>query len=148
MNKKNEPFFRLDPDLGYFRCGGAEIMAFDDIYPEGHQSGVSLILCGKRVAANGDIRFEPTPGQWQPVPKQTERIADPAANSIRTRLSYPDRSRPDPFGFSGASGISLSLAADGVRHGRRIVPLYVPRARRPAARGKHMTGFRSVIRGE
>ena len=42
-------------------------MAFDDIYPEGHQGGVSLIMHGNRIATNGNLRLEPTPGQWQPV---------------------------------------------------------------------------------
>ncbi|MBR5742926.1 MAG: hypothetical protein IKX85_03915, partial [Clostridia bacterium] len=58
--------FRLDPGAGYFKNEGVNVMAFDDIYPEGHQSGVSILMHGKRVATNGDIRFEPTPGQWQP----------------------------------------------------------------------------------
>ena len=93
MESQNTRFFRLDPDAGYFKCRGADVMAFNDFYPEGHQSGVGLILHGNRVAANGDVRFEPTPGQWQPVPKQTERVADPASNSVRTRLCFPDRER-------------------------------------------------------
>jgi hypothetical protein len=50
-------------------------MAFDDIYPEGHQGGISIIMHGNRVATNGDIRLEPTPGQWQPVPIQRDRTA-------------------------------------------------------------------------
>ena len=93
MKESCEKGFALDPGKGYFSFRGADVMAFDDIYPEGHQSGVSLILHGRRTATNGDIRFEPTPGQWQPVPKQTERLVDPETNSIRTRLSYPDRGR-------------------------------------------------------
>ncbi|WP_271754097.1 glycoside hydrolase family 9 protein [Cohnella sp. JJ-181] len=68
-------------------------MAFDDIYPEGHQSGVSIIMHGNRVATNGDIRFEQTPGQWQPVPKQGERELDESANSITTSLRFPDASK-------------------------------------------------------
>ncbi|MCK3684721.1 hypothetical protein [Maribellus sp. YY47] len=35
---------------GYFQNHGVEVMAFDDIYPEGHQGGVSLIMHGNRVA--------------------------------------------------------------------------------------------------
>ena len=93
MSKSKNKGFALDPERGYFRRRGADVMAFDDIYPEGHQSGVSLILCGKRIATNGDVRFEPTPGQWQPVPKQISRTVDPSANTIRTRLSFPDRGR-------------------------------------------------------
>ena len=66
-------------------------MAFDDIYPEGHQGGVCIIMNGHRVATNGDIRLEATPGQWQPVPKQLDRkLGD---NSITATLCYPDSSR-------------------------------------------------------
>ncbi|MDD4116198.1 MAG: glycoside hydrolase, partial [Massilibacteroides sp.] len=78
---------------GYFQDRGVEVMAFDDIYPEGHQGGVSLIMHGNRVATNGNIRLEPTPGQWQPVPKQRNRKLDHAANTITAWLSFPDSSR-------------------------------------------------------
>ncbi len=78
---------------GYFSNHGVDVMAFDDIYPEGHQGGVSLIMHGHRVATNGDIRFEPTPGQWQPAPQQRDRKADTGANTITAWMSYPDSSR-------------------------------------------------------
>ena len=85
--------FKLNINSGYFQNQGVDVMAFDDIYPEGHQSGVSIIMHGNRVATCGDIRFEPTPGQWQPVPKQGERKMDADANTITTRLSFPDSAR-------------------------------------------------------
>jgi len=88
----NATGFKLSP-LGYFQNKGVDVMAFDDIYPEGHQSGVSIIMHGNRAATNGDIRFEQTPGQWQPVPKQGERKPDEAAHTITTQLSFPDESR-------------------------------------------------------
>lgn len=88
-----EQGFTLGKTSGYFQNKGVDVMAFDDIYPEGHQSGVSIIMHGHRVATNGDIRFEPTPGQWQPVPKQGERLLDEAANTITTTLAYPDKAR-------------------------------------------------------
>ena len=78
---------------GYFENKGVNVMAYDDIYPEGHQGGVSLIMHGKRLATNGDIRLESTPGQWQPVSKQREREVDQKANIIKVHLSYPDSSR-------------------------------------------------------
>ena len=53
---------------GYFNKDGVDVMAFDDFYPEGHQGGISVLMNGHRVASNGDIRFDATPGQWQPVP--------------------------------------------------------------------------------
>ncbi len=88
--KKAGTGFQLDTTTGYFRNQGVNVMAFDDIYPVGHQSGVSLIMHGHRVATNGDIRFEQTPGQWQPTPKQEKRELNEAENTISTILSYPD----------------------------------------------------------
>lgn len=85
--------FQLDKQKGYFQLHGVNVMAFDDFYPEGHQSGVSILMHASRVATNGDIRFEQTPGQWQPVPKQLSRVLDETNNAIITRLAYPDRSR-------------------------------------------------------
>ena len=48
-------------ESGYFNCKGVDAMLFNDYYPEGHQGGVSIIMHGKRVATNGDIRFDETP---------------------------------------------------------------------------------------
>jgi hypothetical protein len=55
-------------DKNYFELPGLNVMVFEDIYPEGHQGGVGIIQHGVRVATNGDLRLEPTPGQWQPIP--------------------------------------------------------------------------------
>lgn len=82
--------FKINAD-GYFNVAGVDVMAFSDFYPEGHQGGVCVIMNGRRVATNGDIRMEPTPGQWQPVPKQLSRKVD--GNRIVTTLCYPDSSR-------------------------------------------------------
>jgi hypothetical protein len=77
----------------YFEAPGINVMAFQDIYPDGHQGGVSIIQNGVRVATNGDLRLDPAPGQWQPMPKQDARIVDVDGNSIVTTLSYPDPSK-------------------------------------------------------
>lgn len=82
--------FKLNQS-GYFNCEGIDVMAFSDFYPEGHQGGISLIMNGQRIATNGDIRLEPTPGQWQAVPKQLKRTVN--QNNIETQLCYPDSSR-------------------------------------------------------
>ena len=76
---------------GYFNAGGTDVMAFSDFYPEGHQGGVSVIMNGHRIATNGDIRLEATPGQWQPVPKQLSRRVE--GSRIVTTLCYPDSLR-------------------------------------------------------
>lgn len=77
----------------YFEMQGLNVMVFQDIYPEGHQGGVGIIHHGERVATNGDLRLEPTPGQWQPIPKQQKRIVDKQNNIIKVNLTYPDSSR-------------------------------------------------------
>ncbi len=75
----------------YFRNGGVDVMAFDDLYPEGHQGGISIIMHGKRIATNGDIRMEATPGQWQPISREISRIIE--GQTIVTTLCFPDSSR-------------------------------------------------------
>ena len=82
--------FKLN-DTGYFNYKGVDAMLFNDYYPEGHQGGVSVIMHGKRIFTNGDIRFDETPGQWQPVPK---KLGSEVVNgSLVTKLAYPDSSR-------------------------------------------------------
>lgn len=90
MNSSKAQGFILNEKKGYFQHHGVDVMAFDDIYPAGHQSGVSILMHGHRVATNGDVRFEQTPGQWQPLPKQGERKLSAEANTIVTALHYPD----------------------------------------------------------
>ena len=36
---------------------GLDVIVFDDYYPSGHQSGITIVQNGVRVAANGDIRL-------------------------------------------------------------------------------------------
>ena len=70
---------------------GVDVAVFEDYYPEGHQGGVCIIMNGKRLATNGDIRLEPTPGQWQGVPKKVDRKV--SGNVITASMCFPDTSR-------------------------------------------------------
>ncbi len=79
-------------DEGYYETQGLNVMMFDDFYPEGHQGGLTIVQCGRRVAANGDVRLEPGPGQWSPVPKVGQRHIDKEKGVITVDLSYPDSS--------------------------------------------------------
>ncbi|MCL2079852.1 MAG: glycoside hydrolase family 9 protein, partial [Oscillospiraceae bacterium] len=99
--------FTLCEEAGYFQNKGVDVMAFDDIYPEGHQSGVSIIMHGARIATNGDIRFDKMPGQWHAVPKQGERKLDKENNTITTSLSYPDPDRMSGFNPIVYPGIDI-----------------------------------------
>ena len=80
-------------NLGYFHTRGLDVTVFSDYYPDGHQSGLTIIQHGNRVAANGDLRLEPSPGQWSPVPKGGARIVDQEKQQISQTLWYPDTSK-------------------------------------------------------
>ena len=68
-------------------------MLAHDYYPEGHQGGVGIIQNGLRVATNGDVRLDRTPGQWHPVPKVGKRVVDRATGEISLHAEYPDESK-------------------------------------------------------
>ncbi len=74
----------------YLEMTGLNVMLAHDFYPESHQGGVGVIQNGLRVATNGDLRLEPTPGQWQPVPKVGQRVVDREKQEISVRMEYPD----------------------------------------------------------
>jgi len=74
----------------YLEYQGVNVMLAQDFYPEGHQGGVGVIQNGQRVATNGDLRLEPTPGQWSPIPKVGKMVVDKAAQEISVRMEYPN----------------------------------------------------------
>ncbi|GAA4322704.1 hypothetical protein GCM10023149_23220 [Mucilaginibacter gynuensis] len=74
----------------YLEYGGVNVMLAHDFYPEGHQGGVGIIQNGQRVATNGDLRLEPTPGQWSPIPKVGKRVVNPATQEVSVRMEYPN----------------------------------------------------------
>jgi len=96
-------------EQGYFEMPGLNVTVFSDIYPEGHQTGVSLIQHGWRVAANGDLRLEPSPGQWSPVPRGGSQTIDRENLTITQRLWYPDSTK-DRRGFNPIIYPDLQLA--------------------------------------
>jgi endoglucanase len=80
-------------EKGYLHKQGLDVTFFSDYYPEGHQSGVSVIQHGVRVAANGDLRLEPSPGQWDPVPGSGKRLTDPVTGEMTQYMWFPDTAR-------------------------------------------------------
>jgi len=86
-------------ELEYLEMPGLNIMLGHDEYPEGHQGGVSIIQNGARVAANGDLRLDRSPGQWDPVPRAHPREVDRARGEVRQAFEFPDPAR-DGKGFN------------------------------------------------
>lgn len=77
---------------GYFESHGANVMVFNDVYPEGHQGGITIVLNGNRWAGCGDVRMETSPGQWQGLPKIKKRTVN-NDGSITVELCYPDSTK-------------------------------------------------------
>jgi len=96
-------------DQEYLEMTGLNVMLANDYYPESHQGGVGVILNGQRIGTNGDLRLEPTPGQWQPTPAVGLRKVDRAAQEISVRMSYPDPSK-DHKGFNPISYPDLKMS--------------------------------------
>jgi endoglucanase len=86
-------------EQGYFAEPGLNVMSFSDYYPDGHQTGVTIIQHGVRVAANGDLRLQASPGQWSPMPATGERRVDTATHTVSRHLSFPDPAK-DRTGFN------------------------------------------------
>jgi len=112
----------------YYEAPGLAATVFHDFYPEGKQGGLTLIQHGERVAACGDVRLEPTPGQWRPLPRvgerqvEGERVTIPAhfeeANIQYTVRIWPegeslcvtvDLTEPLPPAWEGKVGFNLEL---------------------------------------
>jgi hypothetical protein len=114
----------------YFDRPGLSVLVFHNTYPEGKQGGIEIIQHGDRIAACGDLRLEPTPGQWDPLPKPWPRKVDRGRNEIAVPLTYPapgidysvrvsaqgnairiavDLNHPVPPAWSGKVGFNMEL---------------------------------------
>lgn len=82
--------FELNSEEKFLTCNGADFFVFNDNYPSGHQGGVNMILHDRRLLNGGDVRFEQTPGQWQPTPSLLNRECNKSENSVTASLHYPD----------------------------------------------------------
>ena len=108
-------------ELEYLEMPGLNVMLAHDYYPEGHQGGVGIIQNGLRVATNGDIRLDRTPGQWQPVPKVGKRVVDRATGEISLRAGVPGRVE-EPQGLQPGRLPRPALRLHGARAARRARP--------------------------
>jgi len=92
-----QPALKIN-ELEYLEMPGLNVMLAHDYYPGGHQSGISIIQNGMRVASNGDVRLEPTPGPGHAQPKVGKRVVDRDKQLISVHMEYPDRDK-DRKGF-------------------------------------------------
>jgi hypothetical protein len=53
-------------------------------------SGLEIIHHGKRTVTNGDVRLNPTPEQWDPIPQFERKEVDRENNVVKAWLAYPE----------------------------------------------------------
>lgn len=97
--------------LEYFEAPGLSVLIFHNAYPEGKQGGIEIIQHGERVATNGDLRLEPTPGQWAPLPVAGKRQVDARRGEVSVPLHYPDANLNGLIRVR-ADGTALRIAVD------------------------------------
>ena len=70
----------------YFETRGLNYFVFsnkyDAMFDDSKISAVEIIHHGLRTATNGDVRLNPTPGQWDKLPVFINRTVDKAAKRI------------------------------------------------------------------
>jgi len=89
------------------------------IFFDEKNGGIQVILHGQRVAADGDVRLNPTPEQWDPVPAFLDRSVDAGRQQVIVRAAYKDqdlayriRVSPEAGGFRIAVDLDKPLPAN------------------------------------
>ncbi len=81
-------------DREYFETRGLDVLAFSNQYNgmffDEKTAGIEIIQHGVRVATGGAIRLQPTPEQWDQIPKLVDRKVDETASTITCVLRYQD----------------------------------------------------------
>ena len=84
---------RLNGD-GYFEARGFNLIPFQSDYNgmffDEKTSGLIIIHHGVRTATGGAVRVNPTPEQWDPIPKASRRTLDNERNTVEIDLDYAD----------------------------------------------------------
>ena len=91
--KPSVPELKLNTTDGYFEKQGLNVLVFNNWYNDNFSdskiSGIEIIHHGVRTATNGDVRLNPTPEQWDPIPKFGDRKINAADNIYRSTSFIP-----------------------------------------------------------
>ncbi len=78
----------------YFGARGLNVLVFNNWYDgyfgDAKITGIEIIHHEVRTATNGDVRLNPTPGQWDPIPRFVKRNVKQEEDCVEIFLSYPD----------------------------------------------------------
>lgn len=85
-------------DKGYLDTQGFSVIlyhsTFNRMFFDQKNTAMEMILHGRRIATNGDVRLLPTPEQWDAVPQLKSKNADRLNNRLTADAGYPE------YGFS------------------------------------------------
>lgn len=80
-------------DNNYLDDQGFSVLLYDSTYHpvfvDQKNTAMEMILHGRRIATNGDVRLMPTPEQWDLVATLKGRQADKAGNRLTADLAFP-----------------------------------------------------------
>jgi endoglucanase len=83
-------------DLDYFETQGLSVLdyqnTFHEVFRDQKLGGIEIILHGERIATDGEVRLQPTPEQWDAVPKFTARKRGALPDQLIAYSGYPDLS--------------------------------------------------------
>ncbi|MDR1406789.1 MAG: glycoside hydrolase family 9 protein [Tannerella sp.] len=121
-------------DSLYFEKHGFNILVFnnmyDNLFDDSKISAVEIIHHGLRTATNGDVRLNPTPGQWDPIAKFVEKKVDREKQRVEVVMNFADYDfqytlvaeaegdglhfgvtvdKPLPDALAGVAGLNLEL---------------------------------------
>jgi len=81
-------------EKGYYEKQGLNVIVFTNwyngLFGDEKMSGIEIIQHEVRIVTNGDVRIDPTPEQWDAIPKFMERNIDSINEVIEAKLSYVD----------------------------------------------------------
>ncbi|MBN2805550.1 MAG: glycoside hydrolase family 9 protein, partial [Prolixibacteraceae bacterium] len=81
-------------DKGYFEKQGVNVLVFTNwyngLFGDEKMSGIEIIQHEVRIVTNGDVRIDPTPEQWDAIPKFVERNIDSISQVVEAKLTYTD----------------------------------------------------------
>jgi hypothetical protein len=79
---------------------------FHPIFFDEKNAAIQIVLHDLRIATDGEVRLNPTPEQWDPVPLFVSRGHGPLPDQVEVRSGYADRDlnyttevTPEPGGF-------------------------------------------------
>lgn len=104
-------------DSSYFETRRLNYFVFsnkyDAMFDDSKISAVEIIHHGLRTATNGDVRLNPTPGQWDKLPVFINRTVDKVAKRIDVSLEYPQYAFAYTLtGEARDGGFYLSISTD------------------------------------